>query len=89
MNLEFEVIFRLFLERDEWSFPYLILHVWYVRVKRFSRVASFSSAFLRLSQHDAAYRDIGDVKFVFNDSYARQVIERSISLHPEDNSWSL
>lgn len=37
--------------------------------------------------HEAAYRDSGvDVKLIFDDSYAQPVIERSISLYPEDNS---
>lgn len=44
------------------------------------------SAFLRLSMHEAAYRDTGvDVKLILDDSYAQPVIERSISLYPEDN----
>lgn len=37
--------------------------------------------------HEAAYRDSGvNVKLIFDDSYTQPVIERSISLHPEDIS---
>lgn len=47
----------------------------------------FLSAFPQLSVHEAAYRDTRiDEKLIFGDSYAQPAIERSISLHPRDNS---